>query len=465
MKRKKSKNRFSDKPGRFESENGIANHADDRSANECAVDDRDDAVSDERSIDVFMVDVKKDISMSEPAGEYVVIADDKAEDEMTVRSARGDMPDMRSNDDSRWESETKIGRNAEPKRDGVSGVKKTKSADSDCRGGVLKPVFDFFGNGAGRLRSRVRGMDFFTKMTWIMVVFSALVVILFFISTCTAMAGRKPKGSGKSGGENLINVSVVKMHPELFHMDLVLNADLKSLNGSVAIASPVSGTLIRNFVRLGDKVKAGDELGIVDASDIGLNYNAAPVVAKSDGTITSIGASVNQKVALGSALYVIEPEPDFVLTASVSESDADALRLGASAYFTTAGDKSKRHAAVLTYIAPFVNASTRTVDIELAVDKSADNVFGLRAGSFVELTVVKSEVENAFVVPKDAVRTFAGDSVVYVVDSDGVARRASVVTGLSTQSQVVIESGLSEGDAVVVQGSPQDGDKVHVLWF
>ncbi|HAL18835.1 MAG TPA: hypothetical protein DCO86_04355 [Spirochaetaceae bacterium] len=463
MKKKKNRNRFLEKRERFVSEQ--SGREDANRANECHADKHVEdehvanAAPDERSIDVFMIEAEGDVIKNEPAGDYVVLTDDKAVCETTARSARGKMSDMRSNGNSKRKRKPKVGKNAKPMRS-HSDAKETKGADLESYGKLVKA---FFENAAGRLHSWLRGMDFFTKMTWIMVVFSALVVILFFVSTCTAMAERKPKGSERSAGENLINVSVMKMHQGPFHMDLVLNADLKSLNGSVAIASPVSGTLIRNFVRLGDKVKAGDELGIVDASDIGLNYNAAPVVAKSDGTITSIGASVNQKVALGSALYVIEPEPDFVLTASVSESDADALRLGANAYFTTAGDRTKRHAAVLTYIAPFVNASTRTVDIELAVDKSADNVFGLRAGSFVELTIVKSEIENVFVVPKDAIRTFAGESVVYLVGSDGIARRSSVTTGLSTQSQVVIESGLSEGDAVVIQGSPQDGDKVHVL--
>jgi hypothetical protein len=67
------------------------------------------------------------------------------------------------------------------------------------------------------------------------------------------------------------------------------------------------------------------------------------------------------------------------------------------------------------------------------------------------------------VVPKDAIRTYGGKDVVYIVSPDSIAKRVEVVAGLSTQSQTVITDGLSEGDRVVVQGSPQDGEKVQGL--
>ena len=68
-----------------------------------------------------------------------------------------------------------------------------------------------------------------------------------------------------------------------------------------------------------------------------------------------------------------------------------------------------------------------------------------------------------FVLPKDAIRTYDGKSVVYLAGSDNIARRVEVTLGLSTQSQIIVSSGLSEGDRVIVQGNPQDGDKIQVL--
>ena len=308
------------------------------------------------------------------------------------------------------------------------------------------------------------GMRFFRRMTWIMVIFSAIVVALFVLSTYTAMVAKaksKVQESGKS--ENVINVSIKEMHPETFRQLLLSNADLKNLNGAVSMTAPVSGVVVSNTVRLGERVSAGDELGVMDASDIGVDYNMAPVISKAAGTVVAVNAIENQKVAAGTVLYVIEPDPEFVLSASVSESDVDSIRLYSKATFVTAGDRSKTHEAWITYISPVVNTATRTIPIELTVDKTADNLVGLRNGNFVELTLVKSERDNVFVLPKDAIRTYDGKSVVYLAGSDNIAKRVEVTLGLSTQSQIIVSSGLSEGDRVIVQGNPQDGDKIQVL--
>jgi HlyD family secretion protein len=66
-------------------------------------------------------------------------------------------------------------------------------------------------------------------------------------------------------------------------------------------------------------------------------------------------------------------------------------------------------------------------------------------------------------VPKAAIRTEAGKSIVFVVKDDRVERRA-VSVGLTTGDQVEVLSGLVAGERVVVDGPPtlKDGDKVKV---
>jgi RND family efflux transporter MFP subunit len=67
------------------------------------------------------------------------------------------------------------------------------------------------------------------------------------------------------------------------------------------------------------------------------------------------------------------------------------------------------------------------------------------------------------IVPKAAIRTADGKSIVFVLKDDRVERRA-VSVGLETGAQVELVSGVSAGERVVVEG-PQalkDGDKVKV---
>jgi multidrug efflux pump subunit AcrA (membrane-fusion protein) len=66
-------------------------------------------------------------------------------------------------------------------------------------------------------------------------------------------------------------------------------------------------------------------------------------------------------------------------------------------------------------------------------------------------------------VPKAAVRSLDGRSVVFVVKEDRAERRA-VTVGLENGDQVEVLAGVTAGERVVVEG-PQtlkDGDKVKV---
>ena len=67
------------------------------------------------------------------------------------------------------------------------------------------------------------------------------------------------------------------------------------------------------------------------------------------------------------------------------------------------------------------------------------------------------------IVPKAAIRTDAGRSIVFIVKEDRVERRA-VSVGAASGDQVEVLSGISAGEKVVIDGPPalKDGDKVKV---
>ena len=65
--------------------------------------------------------------------------------------------------------------------------------------------------------------------------------------------------------------------------------------------------------------------------------------------------------------------------------------------------------------------------------------------------------------PKAAIRTADGKSIVFVVREDRVERRA-ISVGLENGDQMEVLSGVSAGERVVVDGPAtlKDGDKVKV---
>jgi RND family efflux transporter MFP subunit len=72
-------------------------------------------------------------------------------------------------------------------------------------------------------------------------------------------------------------------------------------------------------------------------------------------------------------------------------------------------------------------------------------------------------VAAGVLVPKAAIRSDAGKSIVFVVKDDRVERRA-VSVGDATGDQMEVRSGLSAGERVVVEGPAtlKDGDKVKI---
>ena len=306
-------------------------------------------------------------------------------------------------------------------------------------------------------------LDFFKKMTIIMTALSAVIVVCFVISFVSNINSRKAKAKNKNANlESLVNVSVKEMNLETYSESLVVNGELSTLSGTVNVTAPVTGYLRKNSVRLGDNVKAGDVLGVIDASDIGLSYKESNITSPIDGIVTSVPSTINSKVALSSVLYTIEPESDFVITCEVSESDANTIEVGTAAIFYVLGSDEQHH-AVLRYIAPVISTATRTVKLELEVNNDEGNLKGLRSGSYVNISLAKLTIENALVLPVNSIRSFMQKDVVYVIDKDNIAHRVDVEVAQSNESSAVITSGIKVGDVVVVQGTPQDGDKVQIL--
>jgi multidrug efflux pump subunit AcrA (membrane-fusion protein) len=74
----------------------------------------------------------------------------------------------------------------------------------------------------------------------------------------------------------------------------------------------------------------------------------------------------------------------------------------------------------------------------------------LAVGLFVEAEIQGRRVENVFVLPRTALRTDAGNDLVYLVDAGDRLRFKAVEVLRSERDDVVIGGGLRPGDRVCV---------------
>jgi len=143
----------------------------------------------------------------------------------------------------------------------------------------------------------------------------------------------------------------------------------------------------------------------------------------------------------------------------VAEKYSAYLRRGLPAVVSFAAAPGETFDASVTSVSPVVNKSNRTIETELALAVLDARI---KPGMFADVDLVIRERQDTFVLPKGAVKNYNDQQVVYVVDANDIARRITVTTGLSNDSEVEVGSGLAAGDRVVTAGAVTDGSPVRL---
>ena len=115
----------------------------------------------------------------------------------------------------------------------------------------------------------------------------------------------------------------------------------------------------------------------------------------------------------------------------------------------------------ITRVSPVIDPNSGTIKVTVEIPQYPATV---RAGDFAEVHIVTARREGSTLVPREAVVSEKGESVVYV-EVDGKAERRVVTTGFSDPLHMEIVDGVTAGDHVIVKGqrSLRHGQPVRVL--
>ncbi|RMG71942.1 MAG: efflux RND transporter periplasmic adaptor subunit, partial [Bacteroidetes bacterium] len=297
-------------------------------------------------------------------------------------------------------------------------------------------------------------------------------------------------------------VSTLTLKPTTFEHFVKVQGQVEA-NQNIMVSPLVSGRITRIFVREGQQVKAGQLLAQIDdaimrrsieevktsldlatimfekqrdlwAQEIGteiqyltaknqkealerrlatleeqldLNRIKAPIA----GTIDEIMPKVGEMVTPGMPAFRIVNARDLSLKASLSEAYIPYVRPGDEVKITFPALDRSIDAKVST-VGQFINPQDRTFDVEVKLPSSPD----FKPNMFGEIAINDRNIEEAIVVPLPLVQQSERGSFVYVAEqgADGslVARRRSLVLGLSYGSQVQVIEGLQAGDQLINAG-------------
>ncbi len=133
---------------------------------------------------------------------------------------------------------------------------------------------------------------------------------------------------------------------------------------------------------------------------------------------------------------------------SVPEKYIGQISINSEIKFTTDAS-SKVFTGKVFAIEPGINQQTRTLQIKaLAANPNGE----LLPGSFAKIKLALKTLDNAILIPTEAVIPVLKGKVVYISDQ-GKAKQVSVEAGTRTAESIVITSGLKVGDTVLTTGA------------
>lgn len=215
-----------------------------------------------------------------------------------------------------------------------------------------------------------------------------------------------------------------------------------------------------------DKIISQKELEAIrlDYQNAKIAYNAVSgkqsdrgvsVPAPIGGFIKNFQVKDGEYVTAGQTLGAVSQNKRLVLRAEVCEKEYPLLKTISSANFKTPYDNNVYALSDLQGRLLSVGKTAGENTFYIPVTFEFDNRGDVIPGSFVEIYLISSPLENAITVPVSALTNEMGISYVYIqLDEEGY-RKQEVKTGTKDGKEVLILKGVNAGDRVVTQGAYQ----------
>lgn len=249
-----------------------------------------------------------------------------------------------------------------------------------------------------------------------------------------------PPDAAKKAG-----VSIEKTAPAMIGKVIALTGRITiNQNAKAEVRARFPGIVRSVKVNLGDQVKKGQVLAIVESNESLKNYD---VTAPIDGTILARNTNLGD-VANGEPLFTIADLSSVWAKLHIFPKDADMIAAEQSVRVHTLYE-GKEDEATITMLFPTADALSQT----LVAIAPLNNESGMwRPGMTVEGDVTVSEKQVSLAVRESALQTVEDQTVVFVKEGDSYEMKP-VKTGVSDGRYIEITSGLAAGQFYVSEGS------------
>lgn len=217
------------------------------------------------------------------------------------------------------------------------------------------------------------------------------------------------------------------------------------------------GVVTELNVSLGDEVEEGDTLvTYIDGTTFTANF---------DGTVTEVNVAEEEPDAnaqQGQASLVIANLTDLEVGLQLSRSDASVIEVDQEVELTYADTSYEGTVSSIDPVATQEQTQVGTSTSLGATVSFNSDTDGLIAGFEIDADIIVDSVEDALVIPIEALNYDADNNPYVFTVVDNVVNEVMVETGIQSDSRIEVTDGLSEGDQVVLSPGEELEDGVEV---
>ena len=198
------------------------------------------------------------------------------------------------------------------------------------------------------------------------------------------------------------------------------------------------------------------DVAVAQLASAELQLAKSKIVAPWSGTVAERRLEAGDYAQPGQPAFDLVDVGRLKVVAPAPASDVPHLSVGLPAEVRVNVFGDRVFEGKVTRLGAMLDAGARTLDVEVEIDNPGGV---LRPGLSARLSIPLRQLDEAIVVPLDAIVDLGdADAVYVVVDSDGserAERRAIQVGRLLAGDRAVVDSGLEAGDRLIVAGQKQ----------
>ena len=200
--------------------------------------------------------------------------------------------------------------------------------------------------------------------------------------------------------------------------------------------SKVSVEQLKSQMEVQEKVMEQLQLGIKKSYTLKAPYS---------GIITDIHVQAGQQLAPGTPLFSIANQNHLEVEFFVLLKDVSALHIGKQIQIINGQDSMT---ASISEIAPQIDPIRKALRVVAVLDNINERVY---TGSTVKISLMREEIENAIVLPEEAILNLGKEHFVYVAKGNNAVVR-KVELGQRNGLDVIVNTGIEEGEMLITAG-------------